>query len=164
MFADVLVCFCRLVWKKLGIFLQQTGYDIIIRTGHQQLPQFCKTHNKLRKIYAVASCILEPQGDENISRNRWARLIQKTGACPGECRKVDPLVCAKCKSILRIISGIYGRQVIRAILDHLGIWLVRSRPPPKINAPQIREYAVCNLQLQTHADAIYGKPEYIRAL
>jgi len=87
MFADVFVCVCPLVLKKLGIFLQQTEYDIIIRTGHQQLPRFCKTHDTLRDIDAVAPCILEPQGDEKIFRKSWARLIQKIGAYPGEGRE-----------------------------------------------------------------------------
>jgi hypothetical protein len=47
------------------------------------LPRFCKTHNTLRDIDAVAPCILKPQGDKKIFRKNWARLIQKIGACPG---------------------------------------------------------------------------------
>jgi len=50
--------------------------------------------------------------------------------------------------------------VIRAILEHLGLWRVRSRPPPKIHDPPIREYAAADHPLQTHADTIYGDPEY----
>jgi len=61
---------------------------------------------------------------------------------------------------MRISSAIDDRQVIRAILEHLGLWLVRSRPPPKIHDPPIREYAAADHQLQTHADTIYGDPEY----
>ena len=61
---------------------------------------------------------------------------------------------------MRIISAIDNRQVIRAILEHLGLWLVRSRPPPKIHGPPDRKYAAADLQLQTHADTIYGDPEY----
>ena len=38
---------------------------------------------------------------------------------------------------MRIISFIENGEVIREILKHLGIWLVRSRPPPKIHAPPI---------------------------
>jgi len=74
--------------------------------------------------------------------------------------KVDPLICPKCQGTMRVISAIDDRQVIRAILEHLGLWLVRSKPPPKAHAPPIREYAACDLQLQTHADTIYGDPEY----
>jgi hypothetical protein len=41
---------------------------------------------------------------------------------------------------MRIISSIEDPSVIRDILKHLGIWLVRSRPPPKIQNTPIREY------------------------
>jgi len=70
-------------------------------------------------------CILEPVGHLKTLRKNWARLIQKI-------YEVDPLVCPHCKGTMRIISFIEDRQVIRDILTHLGLWLVRSRPPPKI--------------------------------
>ena len=57
-------------------------------------------------------------------------------------------------------SIIEDRQIIRAILDHMSIWLVRARPPPKIHDPPIREYAAVDLHLQTHADDFYGDPDY----
>ncbi|MBN1380868.1 MAG: hypothetical protein JXA41_04260 [Deltaproteobacteria bacterium] len=41
------------------------------------------------------------------------------------------------QAALRIISSIEAPYVIRAILDHLGLWLSRSRPPPKIHDPPI---------------------------
>jgi len=94
-------------------------------------------------------CILEPQGNEKAfrkleiiscvfparnnfvnllipfigARKSWAKLIQKI-------YEVDPLVCPKCQGTMRVISAIDDRQVIRAILEHLGLWLVRSRPLP----------------------------------
>jgi len=37
---------------------------------------------------------------------------------------------------MRVISAIDNRQVIRAILEHLGLWLIRSKPPPKAHARQ----------------------------
>jgi hypothetical protein len=43
---------------------------------------------------------------------------------------------------------------------NLGIWLVRSRPPPKIHDPPNIEYATADLQIQTHTDISYGGPEY----
>ena len=67
---------------------------------------------------------------------------------------------------MRVISAIDDGQVIRAILEHLGLWLVRSRPPPKIHDPPgghdgvVSQYADGDLQLQTHTDTIYGDPEY----
>jgi hypothetical protein len=73
---------------------------------------------------------------------------------------------------MRIISSIEDPSVIRDILIHLGLWLIRARPPPKIHIlwgddagrelveryPQ--ECAAHDLQLKTHADTIYGDPEY----
>jgi hypothetical protein len=61
---------------------------------------------------------------------------------------------------MRIISFIEGSSVIRDILNHMGLWLAKARPQPKVLAPPIREYAACELQLQTNADTTYGDPEY----
>ena len=110
-------------------------------------------------------CIIEPQGNEKAFRKSWARLIQKI-------YEVDPLVCPRCQGAMRIISFIEDRSVIRDILNHLGLWLIKARPPPKAHAPwgydagrepvdrSPHECAACDLQLQTHADTIYGDPEY----
>jgi hypothetical protein len=88
----------------------------------------------------VIPCILEPQGDEKTFRRNWAWLIQKI-------YEVDPLICPKCKGTMRIINSIEDPSVIRDILKHLGIWLVRSRPPPKIHAH--RHYLDPNLLIIT---------------
>jgi hypothetical protein len=74
---------------------------------------------------------------------------------------------------MKIISFIEDQQVIRDILTHLGLWLVRSRPPPKINDPPNREYAAefggdmfrtsaggAACPRNEHADIIYGDPKY----
>ncbi len=74
--------------------------------------------------------------------------------------EVDTLVCPKCQGAIRIIGFIEDPFVIRDILNHLGHWLSRTRPPPKAHAPLIRECAACALQLQTHAGTVYGDPEY----
>jgi len=115
---------------------------------------------------AVIPCILEPEGHLKTLRKSWARLIQKI-------YQVDPLVCPKCKGIMRIISFIEDRQVIRDILTHLGLWFIRSRPPPKIHDPLLREYAVAfggdmlrkpagiaTCPRNEHSDMIYGDPQY----
>lgn len=68
---------------------------------------------------------------------------------------------------MRIISFIEDAQVIRDILTHLGLWLVRSRPPPacamhadrpKSHDPPNIEYAAADLQIQTHTDIIGACP------
>jgi hypothetical protein len=61
---------------------------------------------------------------------------------------------------MRIISSIEDPSVIRDILKHLGLWLVRSRPPPKIHGPPVWKYAAVAINQQTPADTIYGDPEY----
>jgi hypothetical protein len=101
----------------------------------------------------VIPCILESLGDEKTFRRNWARLIQKI-------YEVDPLVCPKCLGTMRVVSSIEDPSVIRAILDHLGIWLVRSRPPPNIHDPPNIEYATADLPIQPRAHMIYGDPEY----
>jgi hypothetical protein len=98
-------------------------------------------------------CILEPQGNLKAFRKSWARLIQKI-------YEVDPLFCPKCQGAMRIVSSIEDPTVIRDILKHLGLWLVRSRPPPKIHDPPNIEYAAADLQIQPHTGMIYGDPEY----
>ncbi|MDI6775970.1 MAG: hypothetical protein QMD03_01820 [Syntrophales bacterium] len=99
-------------------------------------------------------CILEPQGNEKAFRKNWARLIQKI-------YEVDPLVCPKCQGTMRIISFIEDRAVIRAILKHLGLWLVRARPPPQAHAPPLTYLTTAD---SSHSPApnesFYADPDY----
>lgn len=104
----------------------------------------------------LVPCIIEPQGNEKAFRKNWARLIQKI-------YEVDPLVCPYCKGPMRIISFIEDPSVILEILTHLGLWLVRSRPPPKMRtAITLLESKVSDSYAHPphqHADA-YADPEY----
>jgi hypothetical protein len=64
---------------------------------------------------------------------------------------------------MRIISFIEDPSVIRAILSHLGLWLVRARPPPKIAyaADALFSHSSANTQFHKQAqDEVYGDPEY----
>ena len=100
-------------------------------------------------------CILEPEGNVKAFRKSWARLIQKI-------YQVDPLVCPHCKGTMRIISFIEDAQVIRDILTHLGLWLFRSRPPPKICVATLSESKSSDSYAHPphqHADG-YADPEY----
>jgi hypothetical protein len=74
-------------------------------------------------------CILEPRGDVKAFRKSWARLIQKI-------YEADPLICPKCQGKMRVIGSIEDPSVIRAILEHLGLWLCRSRRLPKSTTRQ----------------------------
>ncbi|MFH1079954.1 MAG: hypothetical protein V1766_06795 [Pseudomonadota bacterium] len=106
-------------------------------------------------------CILESLGDEKTFRRNWSRLIRKIN-------EVDPLVCPKCQGTMRVIGSIEDPSVIRTILEHLGLWLARARPPPKIHAPPVysagRAAAPTILddvsQIPVHDDHFYGDSRY----
>jgi hypothetical protein len=80
---------------------------------------------------------------------------------------------------MRIISFIEDAQVIREILTHLELWLVRSRPPPacartadrpKIHDPPVFLHGTDRSaappiaddvsQIPLHDDHSYGDPQY----
>ena len=73
-------------------------------------------------------CILESEGPTKEYKKNWARLIQKI-------YEVDPLTCPKCQGQMRIISFIEDQEIIKKILKHLGLWLVKKIPSPRANAP-----------------------------
>jgi hypothetical protein len=51
-------------------------------------------------------------------------------------RCVGPfLTCPKCQGRMRIISFIEDEEVVKKILKHLGLWLVKPKPPPRANSP-----------------------------
>ena len=111
----------------------------------------------------VVPGILDPVENNKALRKSWARLIQKI-------YEVEPLVCPRCNGTMRIISFIEAPQVIRDILTHLGLWLVRSRPPPKIHDPPNIEYAPADdlahtphPQTDTYADPEYSWDDYIQS-
>ena len=71
-------------------------------------------------------CILEPELTDKAFRKDWARLIQKI-------YEVDPLLCPKCSSEMRVIAFIEDPDVIKKILKHLGLWDVKRKPQPVAN-------------------------------
>jgi hypothetical protein len=73
-------------------------------------------------------------------RENWSRLIQKI-------YEADPLICPKCSGEMKVISVIEDEEVIKKILRHLGLWDVKTRPPPK---------ATC-LRADTHRQARTGR-------
>ena len=81
--------------------------------------------------------ILEPDCSSKEYKRNWSRLIQKI-------YEVDPLTCPKCQGRskipslagMRILAFIEDEEVIKKILNHLGLWERKARPPPKTSAPQ----------------------------
>jgi len=65
---------------------------------------------------------------------------------------------------MRIISFIEDVQVIREILTHLGLWLNRSRPPPKMRTAISFSYAhPPHQQADAYADPEYSWDDYIQS-
>lgn len=71
---------------------------------------------------------------------------------------------------MRVIGSIEDPSIIRAILEHLNLWLVRSRPPPRIHDPSVSVHgtgrsAASSItddvsQIHIHDDHSYGDPLY----
>jgi hypothetical protein len=108
-------------------------------------------------------CIIESEEDAKAHRRKWSRLLQKI-------YEIDPLICPKCQGTMRIISSIEDGEIIKAILKHLGIWLVRSRPvpylirepSPKAHGPPSGAYVMDDhAQIPINDDHLYQDPEYL---
>jgi hypothetical protein len=62
---------------------------------------------------------------------------------------------------MRIISEITDEGIIKAILKHLGLWLVKSRPIPKAHPPPVAAYLMDDYsQLPMNDDHLCRDPEY----
>ena len=62
-------------------------------------------------------------GEVSSLRRRWAELIRRV-------YEIDPLVCPKCGSEMRVIGFITEPRVIRRIVDHLKKRTQAKRGPP----------------------------------
>jgi len=101
--------------------------------------------------------ILEQEGSKEEYRKNWARLIQKI-------YEIDLLTCPKCQGQMRIISFIEDEEVIKKILKHLGLWEIKTRPPPRPNAlPKAPEYYIdyTDSQLPVSDKWLYVDAEYL---
>ncbi|HEY4934163.1 MAG TPA: hypothetical protein VII23_21575 [Terriglobales bacterium] len=60
-------------------------------------------------------------------RRGWAQLIRRV-------YEIDPLVCPRCRGVMRVVAFITEGRVIRRILEHLGASARRATqdraPPP----------------------------------
>jgi len=75
--------------------------------------------------------LIESEVSSKEFRKSWARLIQKIYPP----RRNNPLVCSKCLGSKRIIAFIEDDQLVKKILEHLGLWHVKRKPPPRVNPP-----------------------------
>jgi predicted nucleic acid-binding Zn ribbon protein len=115
-----------------------------------------KKQTRTRSAGACAACdpipyIIEPVDTSPAKNKNWARLIQKI-------YEVNPLECPKCHGSMRIIAIIEQEQTVKKILKHVGLWEVRSRPPPKIHSPPGLS-AIDYVDIQ-YRDENYCDPDY----
>jgi len=62
---------------------------------------------------------------------------------------------------MKVISFIEDLEVIRKILEHLGLWLVKRRPQPRANAPPVNIHLdYSDSQIPPSEDCLYKQPEY----
>ena len=66
---------------------------------------------------------MPPPRERAALRRRWANLIRRV-------YEVDPLVCPRCGSEMRVIAFITEPRVVRRIVDHLRKRDTPARPPP----------------------------------
>ncbi len=100
--------------------------------------------------------ILEPEDSSKEYRKNRARLIQKI-------YEVDPLTCPKYSGEMKIISVIEDEDVVKKILNHLNLWDVKARLPPKVaGPPKLHEYTFdySTSQLPDFDKWLYIDPEY----
>jgi hypothetical protein len=103
---------------------------------------------------ALIPSILEPDKDSKAYRNNWARLIEKI-------YQADPLVCPRCQGRMKVISFIEDLEVIKKILNHLGIWLIKRKPSPRANAPPVEIHLdYSDSQIPSFEDSLYRDPDY----
>jgi hypothetical protein len=98
-------------------------------------------------------CILEADVSKKRCQKNWARLIRKI-------YEVDALVCPKCNGQMRIIAFIEEQGILKKILTHLGLYLVRSKAPPRAAPPKELRLDCSYSQIPAFDDSLHADPEY----
>jgi hypothetical protein len=87
-------------------------------------------------------------------RGYWLVLFNRVN-------EVDPLTCPKCQGKMTIISFIENEEVIEKILKHLGLWDLKSKPPPRANAPPVHVHLdYSDSQVPPREDHLNTDPNY----
>ncbi|MBI5677665.1 MAG: transposase zinc-binding domain-containing protein [Planctomycetes bacterium] len=116
----------------------------IPNTG-EQIIRFYGVYSNAYKGRANRSDIELVEVMERRRKNKyWARLIQKLFG-------VNPILCSKCKSEMKIISFIQDPRIITKILDHLGLYHSHD-PPPKPPPKLYNQDSVYNEPFPTYDD------------
>ena len=114
----------------------------------------CRGNRQKEKTDDTIPCIIEADATSPAKRKAWARLIQKI-------YEVDPLTCPQCKGTMKVISVIDQPEVVKHILQHLGLWEMQKRPPPKIKYPPSAYYADEQIPSYDNVDPDYPFEAYL---
>jgi hypothetical protein len=119
--------------------------------GEQMVRYYGYYSNKSRGLRKKADtdddvpALIESEASSKEFRKKWARLIQKI-------YNVDPLLCPKCFGSMRIIAFIEDQQIVKKILQHLDLWHVKPKPPPRANDPPAEAFIIYNESSSPSAD------------
>jgi len=98
--------------------------------------------------------IIEQEENSKQYRKNWARLIQKI-------YEIDPITCPQCQGTMKVVRFIEDQEVIEKILKHLGLWDLKSKPPPRTNAPPMHVHLdYSDSQIPPCEDQLYKDPDY----
>jgi hypothetical protein len=89
----------------------------------------CRGRRKKEDQDETVPHIIEDSITSTARRKSWARLIQKI-------YEVDPLICPKCAGSMKIIAFIEQAEVIKKILQHVGLWEQKRNPLPRAGPQQ----------------------------
>jgi len=109
--------------------------------GEQMIRYYGFYSNKSRGLRKKAGtdddvpALIESEVSSKEFRKNWARLIQKI-------YNVNPLLCPKCSGSMKIISLIDDSEIIKKILNHLGLWDVKRKPSPRANSPPTESFII----------------------
>jgi len=98
-----------------------------------------RKNNEEQAVSSISALSSEEVEVIDVSSYKPRRIPPKTWReCIKKIWEVDPLECPKCGCEMKIISFISKSQkeVIRQILEHLGIWEEEIRPPPTRPPPE----------------------------
>ena len=74
--------------------------------------------------------------------------------------EVDTLVSPKCFSEIRVIAVIEDEHVIKKILNHLDLWVIKRKPQHVDNAPPIDVFPAYDEQPTPSTDDYIRDPDY----
>ncbi len=119
--------------------------------GEQMVRYYGFYSNKSRGLRKKAGtddqvpALIDSDTSRKALRKNWAQLIQKI-------YNVDPLLCPKCSVSMKIISFIDDSEIIKKILNHLGLWDVKRKPPPRANGPPTESFIIYDESSSPGAD------------